>query len=395
VLRAVEIGAATIYHADCIEVMPALESVDSVVTDPPYGIRFMGQAWDGEDIVRAMERRRSGLDADPNPGSGRNGGHRSPAVQAGTYRQDRSGNIAFQEWTEKWAREAFRVLKPGGYLISFSSTRTYHRMASGIEDAGFEIRDQIGWAFGTGFPKSKNLAGEWAGWGTALKPAWEPIVVARKPLIGTVEANVAEHGVGALNIDACRIDAQSRPARESRPDPGLDATRNTYRAGLAGSRAVGATSLGRWPANLCHDGSDEVVALFPESSGQQASVGPEHGDRASINTYGDYGLRPNFKPRGDSGSAARFFYCAKSSPSEREAYNKHPTVKPVALMRWLCQLVTPPGGTVLDPFAGSGSTGIAAVNAWFRFIGIEREQEYFNILTRRLADATQQQRLFA
>jgi hypothetical protein len=205
-----------------------------------------------------------------------------------------------------------------------------------------------------------------------------PIIVARKPLVGTVAENVLTHGTGAINVDGCRV--------------GTDAvTINTWDDGAkpfgggAGHAYTGRTVQGRWPANLIHNGSEEVVGLFPDTKGQQGAVGPQYGDKASVNAYGDFGPRQRFEPRADSGSAARFFYCAKASKADRGIDNKHPTVKPTDLMRYLCRLVTPPGGVVLDPFTGSGSTGKGAVLEGFRFIGIEREAEYVEIAKARIA----------
>jgi site-specific DNA-methyltransferase (adenine-specific) len=287
-------------HGDCLDRLRELPdcSVDACVTDPPYGLSFMGKAWD-YDV----------------PGA------------------------------EVW-REVLRVLKPGGHLLAFAGTRTQHRMAVQIEDAGFEIRDMIAWVYSTGLPKSRNLDGDWQGWGTALKPALEPITVARKPLTGTVAANVLEHGTGAINVDGCRVTGSS----------------------------------GRWPANLIHDGSDEVVGLFPVTGPARASM---RGDRAGVNT--DFSGPDGLRGHDDAGgSAARFFYCAKASKADRGEGNGHPTVKPTELMRYLCRLVTPPGGVVLDPFMGSGSTGKAAVLEGFRFIGIEREAEYLEIARGRI-----------
>lgn len=346
-------------------------SVDSIVTDPPYELGFMGKSWD-------------------------------------------ASGIAFN--VEVW-REALRVLKPGGHLLAFSGSRTYHRMVVAIEDAGFEIRDQIMWLYGSGFPKSHNLQGEWQGWGTALKPAHEPIVVARKPLIGTVAANVLAHGTGALNIDGCRTEGAPR-------NPGFVAPTESNRDMMSTSNAklVGYVSPeGRWPANVIHDGSDEVLAAFPNAPGQMADASTSDTQRAGKNVYGDMKRGSNSaKPRGDAGSAARFFYCAKASKADRNAgceglpqqvggmvsntsgqhitrrdegytpkpqANNHPTVKPTELMRYLCRLVTPPDGLVLDPFTGSGSTGKAAALEGFRFIGCELSPEYFAIATKRLEDA--------
>jgi len=363
-------------HGDCLEVMRTLPdcSVDAVVTDPPYGLSFMGKKWD-YDV---------------------------PSV-------------------EVWA-ECLRVLKPGGHLLAFAGTRTQHRMAVRIEDAGFEIRDMIAWVYGSGFPKSHNLDGEWEGWGTALKPALEPITVGRKPLIGTVAENVLAHRTGALNIDGCRVDASDgRPLIESKAEKSLHAFGN----GLNGSRYAGTTIQGRWPANLIHDGSDEVVGLFPQSksTGGQSSLGAfRNGDVYGKGKDERLGEDPGY---GDSGSAARFFYCAKASKRDRDdglddapskilamsnqakaefargnihkgesgmnsakvRKNNHPTVKPTDLMRYLCRLVTPLGGVVLDPFMGSGSTGKAAALEGFDFIGIEREAEYLAIAEARIESA--------
>ena len=341
----------------------AANSVDSIVTDPPYGLSFMGKRWD----------------------------------------VDVSG-------VEVWA-EALKVLKPGGYLLAFAGTRTYHRMAVAIEDAGFEIRDQIGWAYGSGFPKSHN--GEWGG--TALKPAWEPIVMARKPLIGTVEKNFEQHGTGGLNIDGCRVAGEVPRTVKGQSALAGD----IYGADQRDQRVFEPHDAGRWPANLIHDGSDEVLAAFPSAQGQQGATGK----RKQGAVYGavDEGIA-GIQPRNDTGSAARFFYCAKASRADRDEgldgfatarkgslkmrsdghaertgqlpqarANTHPTVKPTDLMRYLCRLVTPPGGTVLDPFMGSGSTGKAAVLEGFRFIGCELSDEYADIAEARIAKATGEQ----
>jgi site-specific DNA-methyltransferase (adenine-specific) len=303
-------------------------------------------------------------------------------------------------------------------------------MAVRIEDAGFEIRDMIAWVYGSGFPKSLDVskaidkatgaerevvgsrvaddirgeqhvieitapatpeAQQWAGWGTALKPALEPITMARKPLPGTVAANVLEHGTGALNVDGCRVGTETvsthsrgsngafpkRPGETSAEESGR---KQDQRAGLDQSERSG-----RWPANLIHDGSDEVVGLFPEAN--SARVGnpnnPHRGINHTATSYGQGDGKTTHDYR-DTGSAARFFYCAKTSKRERGEGNNHPTVKPTALMQYLCRLVTPSGGTVLDPFMGSGSTGLAATAENFNFIGIERDPAYLDIARRRL-----------
>ncbi|WIF70285.1 site-specific DNA-methyltransferase [Metapseudomonas otitidis] len=388
-------------------------SVDSVVTDPPYGIRFMGKAWDGKDIEERAARRASKPSRDSACDS--NGGHRSLAAEAGKYDLTPSAMRAFQQFSFEWAAEAFRLLKPGGYLLSFASPRTYHHMAAGIEMAGFEIRDQIMWVFGSGFPKSHNLAGEYEGWGTALKPAHEPICMARKPLAGTVAANVLEHGTGALNIDGCRIPSEPMP-----PNTGAGGLPRQRADEIRGPGVVAQPhDGGRWPANLIHDGSEEVVALFPSEAGASAPVkGTEpmaNGFSGPVKFSGLIGRVPGAF-HGDSGSAARFFYCAKTSRKDRNegcehmerkplhwssgdanpgsfqsggtdktSPNNHPTVKPTALMAYLCRLVTPPGGVVLDPFMGSGSTGKAAMREGFQFIGCEMSPEYMAIAQARIA----------
>jgi len=325
----------------------------------------------------------------------------------------------FQEWCTLWAIDCLRVLKPGGHILAFGGSRTYHRMACAIEDAGFEIRDQIMWLYGSGFPKSSNQDGEWEGWGTALKPAHEPIVVARKPLIGTMAANLAAHGVGALNIDGCRVSTDGEVIKLALGDPakrsgvvGSDlgisgASKEKFQAAQRAS-IERANEMGRWPANVIHDGSDEVLDAFPNAPGQMASTSSS---RKTQNVYGEmrrgngrenepsadsdndgavgFKMKPGAR-RLDSGSAARFFYCAKASKKDRGEGNVHPTVKPTDLMRYLVRLVTPPNGTVLDPFMGSGSTGRGAVLEGFNFIGIEMSTEYMDIADARIAAAEAQ-----
>lgn len=494
-----------IHIGDCLDVLRTMpdNSMDAIVTDPPYGLKFMGKRWDCD----------------------------VPSVDI-------------------WA-ECLRVLKPGGHLLAFAGTRTQHRMACRIEDAGFEIRDMIAWVYGSGFPKSLDVskaldrsdasalrrdrqlqftewmrgqgmtaavideltgtcmgshyttdkqqpcvatrehlemlrphfpegvpewveqlvsertvesenfksrqvigqregvdtavarpgiplqdgaarrvfdvtaahtaeAERWAGWGTALKPSLEPITMARKPLAGTVAANVARFGTGALNIDGCRVIGSEDCARA----PALvNDTAAPFGKGLA--MGGNGSDLGRWPANLIHDGSDEVVALFPAETGASPTGRIARGERAADNIYGG---QPNAAGTfgfgfGDSGSAARFFYCPKADRADRndgcggmesrrfgmsggaaaaaargEDYdngdsginrttmrqNHHPTVKPTDLMRYLCRLITPPGGTVLAPFMGSGSTGRGAISEGFRFIGIELDPAYARIAEARI-----------
>ena len=331
-------------HGDCLERLRELPdcSVDACVTDPPYGLSFMGKAWD-YDVPQA----------------------------------------------EVW-REVLRVLKPGGHLLAFAGTRTQHRMAVQIEDAGFEIRDLIAWVYGSGFPKSRNLDGDWQGWGTALKPALEPITMARKPLIGTVAANVLQHGTGGLNVDGCRVEHVTVNGGSLATNPHL---RESINGGNGGHiiahekerRVVTPHASGRWPANLIHDGSEEVVGCFPQTT-PSPSKPVRQGGGQGYKPGAEYGAaRDGFGVGyGDSGSAARFFYCAKASKADRGAENVHPTVKPTELMRYLVRLVTPPGGVVLDPFMGSGSTGKAAALEGFWFIGIEREAEYLEIARGRI-----------
>lgn len=331
---------------------------DSVVTDPPYHLTSIVKRFGGENAAPAQ--------------FGKDGAF-SRASRGFMGKEWDGGDIAFRP--EFWA-EILRVLKPGGHMVAFSGSRTYHRMACGIEDAGFEIRDQIMWLYGSGFPKSHNLSGDWDGWGSALKPAHEPIVLARKPLIGSIAANVLTHGTGALNIDGCRIETDELTPRNN----SNSATWGTYGSGYAEP-----SKLGRWPANVIHDGSEEVVDGFPAEIGE---------------------------------SASRFFYCAKASKEDRDEglegfelrarktlgngvggqpdqdlennKNTHPTVKPTDLMRYLCRLITPPGGLILDPFMGSGSTGKAAILEGFQFVGIDMTEEYIGIAEARIQNAYNQ-----
>lgn len=397
------IGRAEIHRGDCREVLASLPeaSVDAVVCDPPYELGFMGEAWD-----------RSGVAFDP----------------------------------ETW-RAVLRVLKPGGHLLAFGGTRTYHRMACAIEDAGFEIRDQLQWLYGSGFPKSLDVskaldkaagaerevighnpkwnagprammpggggraavpaytapatddARQWEGWGTALKPANEPICLARKPLVGTVAENVLEHGTGALNIDGCRI-GSDRVRTRGRSDARHKASNSL---GAAWSGVVDeAPREGRWPANVLLD--EEAAALLDRQTGTLTSGTMRAGtQRKASRGRGGYG--GNFPDEataadtyGDSGGASRFFYTAKASRSERTAggqvENTHATVKPLDLMAYLVRLVTPPGGVVLDPFVGSGTTAVAALDGGWRFVGVEMDPHHFEIARTRIAASTAQGNLF-
>ena len=333
-----------VLHGDSLEVLKDLpdNSVDSVVTDPPYGLSFMGKKWD-YDV---------------------------PSVAL---------------WTE-----VLRVLKPGGHLLSFGGTRTYHRMVVAIEDAGFEIRDQIQWLYGSGFPKSHNLEGQWEGWGTALKPANEPIVLARKPLAPkhTVAENVAEFGTGALNIDASRIAYQGDYRSPARADGKVNSG-GGFGAGVTEGAFDNAAreALGRWPANIILDeaAAEALDEQSGTSGGGKRKVGSNRKPREDREQYGDMAQSHiGVDNYGDSGGASRFFYVAKASKRERGTDNNHPTVKPIALMQYLIKLVTPPNGTVLDPFTGSGTTGVAAAELGFDFIGIEREAEYVAIAQKRI-----------
>ena len=337
-----------LHLGDCLDVLATLpdNSVDSIVTDPPYGLSFMGKKWD-YDV---------------------------PSVTI-------------------W-EQCLRVLKPGGHLLAFAGTRTQHRMAVRIEDAGFEIRDMIAWVYGSGFPKSLDVskaidkaagaerevvanqhraatgrghqgeggyaygetfnitapatpeARQWSGWGTALKPALEPITMARKPLSGTVAETVLQHGTGGINVDGCRVGTEIR-LNQSAGNKNLE-HRTTVTPISSHNETDGRECIGRWPANIIHDGSNEAALALK--------------------------------------SGARFFYTAKAGKDDRETDNNHPTVKPTTLMAYLCRLVTPPEGTVLDPFMGSGSTGKAATVNGFRFIGIERDPEYHKIAQARISN---------
>lgn len=352
-------------------------SVDSIVTDPPYGIRFMGKSWDGADIEKMMKTKMRKETVRPD-GIKRHDGR---AFAAGTYDLTPDGMKSFELWTQTWASEAFRVLKPGGHLLSFASCRTYHRMACGIEAAGFEIRDQMQWIFGSGFPKSHNLKDEWRGWGTALKPANEPICVARKPLSeSTVAKNVLRWGTGGLNIDGSRVALNGDYKSKSNGRPSLTGLPDNYNP----IEANKPDTQGRWPANIILDESS--AQLLDEQTGElkgpwgKESVGKK--DNAIFGNAKSSNIGKNYS--GETGGASRFFYVAKASKRERGEGNNHPTVKPIKLMEYLIKLVTPPQGTVLDPFMGSGTTGVAAKKLGFNFIGIELNEEYLEIAKKRM-----------
>ena len=392
------------------------DTFDSCVTDPPYGIRFMGKAWDSFDIEKNGKKRDSSSVGEKRLAAGRLTTGFGNSIEARKYNTELTAMRQFQSWTQMWAEHVYRVLKPGAYLIVFASPRTYHRMVCGLEDAGFEIRDQIFWIFASGFPKSSNQKGDWEGWGSSLKPAHEPICVARKPLAGTIPENLAKYGTGAINIKASMVPGGGPWLYGNQPK--LNGAR--YQPGQLtplerhAENVIGGDN-GRWPANLIHDGSEEVIALFPESAGQQGQVGPDNGDKKSINCYGDYGPRSLQIPREESElSAARFFYAAKTSRLDRNegceklltkpllwssgtknpgsfqsegtdksSKNNHPTVKPTTLMRYLNKLVTRPGGHILDPFCGSGSTGKAALLDHYQFTGIDQDENHIVIANAR------------
>lgn len=353
-----------IYQGDCLQIMPTLDanSIDTIITDPPYGLSFMGKEWD----------------------------HGIPGVP-------------FWE-------AALRVAKPGAMLLAFGGTRTHHRLMSAIEDAGWEIRDCLMWLYGSGFPKSMDIskaidkaagaktdaAKEWDGWGTALKPAWEPIILAMKPLDGTFVQNAQEHGVAGLNIDGCRI-GDEVVTTHSRGNNGAFPKRPGEKTVEESGRKTDQRNIeakpreGRWPANVILD--EEAGAILDEQSGYQkdgvaVSRNKKTGESSGNKVYGKRNVDLKDVTYGGGGGASRFFYCAKASKSEKGDFNNHPTVKPLKLMEYLCRLTaTPTGGTVLDPFMGSGSTGLACKNTGREFIGIELNQEYFNIAARRLGVA--------
>ncbi|SKL37938.1 DNA-methyltransferase [Mycobacteroides abscessus] len=383
--------SVTLYHGDCLDVLRELpdKSVGAVITDPPYGIAFMGKDWDQPGAF-GSERRN---------GSPQRTQREGLAMDAGRYDLSPAAMLNFQRWCTAWATECLRILKPGGHLLAFGGSRTWHRLAAGIEDAGFEIRDSIAWLYAQGFPKSMNLQG---GLGTALKPAFEPIVVARKPLAGTVAANVLEYGTGALNIDACRIPTgdklgggsttRGQRMKDGWRRPWMDDP-DMVAANAERSRASVARSeeLGRWPTNVVLD-EDQAAALDQQSGTSTSRVGKPRGAASGAG----WGMTATGAEYADEGGASRFFpvfrYEAKAPTSERPNADgvQHPTVKPLDLMRWLVRLVTPVGAVVLEPFAGSGTTAEACVLEDRQCIAVEREAGYLPLIVSRLQKPVQQ-----
>jgi site-specific DNA-methyltransferase (adenine-specific) len=415
---------------DCLEKLKELDdnSVDSIVTDPPYGLSFMGKDW---DKVKATKETKSQV---------------VKGLGAGMKMTTLADNIEFEKWVTEWSTECYRVLKPGGYMLAFGGSRMYHRLASGVENAGFEIRDQMMWVYGSGFPKSMNIGiqvdkklgnqreivgekvrgdvekakengagyladpanrnntkqfgygthtitkgnSDWEGWGTALKPAHEPIVMARKPISEkTVADNVLEWGTGGINIDGCRIETDEELGRFQVDGNGpLSPTHGFNNNSMSnGDKFIEGNPNGRFPANIIFDEEagkilDEQIEggasrffYCPKTSKSDRSEGlDEFEKKVTMRDDGQpYGMNTNqFRPDG-----------SERKPVEPKS-NHHPTVKPTDLMAYLIRLVTPKGGIVLDPFMGSGSTGKAAVREGMDFIGIERETEYFEIAKSRI-----------
>lgn len=326
-----------LHHGNCLDILRTMPdaSIDAVVTDPPYGLSFMGKRWD-YDV---------------------------PSV-------------------EIW-EQCLRVLKPGGYLLAFAGTRTQHRMAVRIEDAGFEIRDMIAWMYGSGFPKSHNLQGDRQGWGTALKPAMEPITMARKPFKGTVADNVQMYGTGAINIDGCRIPVdENDPVNKAVWHCKPQQVYGQYADHVDGvTRSAAPPELGRWPANVLHDGYEDVLRGMGEAA--RFFYTPKACKEDRDDGCDDFEEKVGAKQfnEGMEGQIRSNGTVIKEATKLR---NPHPTVKPTDLMRYLCRMVTPPGGVVLDPFTGSGSTGRGAVLEGFRFIGCEMDADYIKIAKARI-----------
>jgi len=364
-------GNCVLVLGDCTKEAPGFQGVHACVTDPPYHLTSIVKRFGGKYAAPAKV--------------GETGAY--ARASAGFMGQTwDGGDIAFRPDT--WQAIGSALL-PGAHLAAFSGTRTYHRMAVAIEDAGFEIRDMLSWLYGSGFPKSHNLDGEWDGWGSALKPACEPIAFARKPLIGTIAENVLEHGTGALNIDATRVTSGDDHAAKCASVVGLDSRRNKACYGdWAGERSDSYSPLGRWPANVITDGSLDVYGCFPREA--RESIRFFYAAKASAEER-EFGLEGAPTKRGGMVSNTSGQHITRRDGGEPgPRANHHPTVKPVSLMAWLCRLITPPGGTILDPFMGSGSTGIAAVRNGFHFIGIEQSEEYFDIACRRIEAAVKE-----
>jgi site-specific DNA-methyltransferase (adenine-specific) len=434
---------------DCLEVLKTIpdNSIDAVITDPPYGIGFMGKAWDTfvpttvqsavEQSETSYEKTKDDKQDNPNLKGRKNAPIGSKSTVAGTYDLSDKGKNDYQEWCYEWGKECLRVLKPGGHLLASNSPRMYHRMAIGLEDAGFEIRDQIMWVYGSGFPKSHNIGkaidkiegnerevvghnpnhrntesdviplgfqggrsdgtitkgnSEWEGWGTALKPAHEPIVMARKPLSEkSIAENVLKHGTGGINIDGSRIEMKDKEnINFDRPRVRKDQKEyfgNHLPDGYFKNEDFKEyNEAGRFPANI----------IFDEEAGQLLD---EQSDKASRFFYCPKAAKKDrneglddFEEKIKSGAEFRPNHMEKALEGEDgnpfgrwgKIKNNHPTVKPTDLMRYLINLITPPNGTILDPFMGSGSTGKAAVRCGVNFIGIEKEQEYMDIAKARI-----------
>ena len=414
-------------NADCLDAMKRMpdNSIDAIVTDPPYGINFMNKKWDSP----------GGMVGQMATGKEKRGGFAYGGSHSRGYKDcDLS---KFQEYMTPLFQEMLRIAKPGAHLLAFGGTRTYHRLACAIEDAGWEVRDCLGWIYSSGMPKSMDIskaidkklgakratreavgdhegtidfgmknrcpkcgkpffsanpctcpredlvpiteeAKKWSGWGTCLKPAFEPIVLARKPVEGTIADNVLKWGVGGLNIDECRVESDKpvvihSPKKETLYDSGHN------------DMGTWMENRGRFPANLIHDGSDEFLEVFPNNV-----KGGTWNRTKGARPFNNNGEPTGYTSAGSDtsiGSAARFFYCPKASKKEKGKENSHPTVKPIELMKYLVKLVAPKGSLVLDPFMGSGSTGVAAIEIGRRFLGIEKEPEYFKIAENRLANA--------
>lgn len=399
-------SAHRVIHGDCTKVLRDLARdgflVDAVVTDPPYHLASIVSRLGSPDAA-PIQSGATGVYARGSKGF--------------MGQQWDGGDVAFR--VDTW-RRVFDVMKPGAHLVAFAATKGYHRMACAIEDAGFEIRDMVSWLYGTGFPKSHNLGGEWDGWGTALKPAIEPIVLAQKPISeSSIEANVTRWGVGAINIDASRIMGEdvaydregeqtqdkvytndgavtlaAKPGRRykvRRFKPGADV--NKTGSWKQDEIYEGVLKPGRWPANVCHDGSDEVLEAF-EQFGDRPSCSSPSSARVEGKIFGGSRTQGSIYP-GDTGTAARFFYSSKATQGERifecrtcgahqvgkpdcghDDMRTHPTVKPLSLMQWLVELITPPGGLVLDPFAGTGTTAAAARAADLHSLSIEADANH-------------------